>query len=123
MKIEKAITKEIKNQADKNAVRIEINDIKEEDNAVFTTLYDADDKVLARNRVFTLAEFPCEPLNLGEKELFKDKDPNDKWDIKEIKLWLDSKQVEGDPPVYPKDAIKTDLLKIVTPVEKIEIAK
>ena len=102
-----------------------VNDIKEEDNAVFCTLYDSD-KMLAHNRVFTLDNFPAD-LATDEKELVKGKEPTDKWKTKTIKLWLHSKQIKdedgevskADQYYYPSDALKADLLEIVKPKETL----
>ena len=123
MKLNKEVTKEISNQADKTATTLDVNDIKEDDNAIFVTLLDADSKTIATNRVYTFENFPCTALTYGEKELVKGNQPDDKWLVSEIKLWLDSKQtkdedgvvLKDDPYVYPSDALKADLLLIANP--------
>ncbi len=91
MKITKARAKAITNQADQEVTHIEITDINEGDQAIFTNLY-VDDNLLTTGRIYSFDTFPCESLNHGEKELIKGNEPDDKWNIKEIKLWFDSKQ-------------------------------
>lgn len=108
MNITKEITEVITNQADQTAVSVIIYDFNESDNAIFCKLLDIDGNMIANRRIFTFESFPCQVLNLGEKELIKGMNPTEEWYIEEIKLWLDSKEIE-----YQSNAIKADLLGLV----------
>jgi len=59
MKIIKTRTKSIINQADQAVTHIEITDINEEDQTIFTNLY-VDGKLLTSGRVYGFDNFPCE---------------------------------------------------------------
>jgi hypothetical protein len=108
MNLIKEITKEIINQADQNASSVMIYDFNEDDNTIFCNLLDADGNTIANRRVFSFYNFPCHAFNTGEKEFIKGKTPSNEWYVEEIKLWLDSKEIE-----YESNALKSELIELV----------
>jgi hypothetical protein len=67
--ITKKITKAIVNEADKNAVEIDIYDINDEDGVVTCRLLDTDGKVVATKRVYEINNLPCDPITDDEREV------------------------------------------------------
>jgi len=120
MNLKKEVTKTIVNEFDKGITHIEITAISEEDQAIFCNLYNGE-TMMTQGRVYPFDKFPCEVLNHGEKELIKGKEPTDKWNVPEIKMWLDSKQKKDDdgkvikpgPYIYLPDDTKDKLLEKV----------
>ena len=67
--INKAVTKEVTNQADKATVRVEIYKIDKGDNAATCRLYDKDDNLIAGKRVYFLDKIPCDKITAAEEEI------------------------------------------------------
>ena len=93
-------------------------------------IYDADGKCIARDRRFFFADAITDQLNDGEKGLVRGDEPEEKWEVTEIKTWLDSKQVKDesgvalvdDPYKYDdKDDQAALLEKIID--TKVEVVK
>jgi hypothetical protein len=67
--IKKKITKAIVNQADKNAVEIDIYDINDVDGVVTCRLLDADGKVITNKRVYEIDKIPCAAIAKEDREI------------------------------------------------------
>ena len=94
MKIEKQVTEEISNISDKAAIKIVINDFNEDDNAVFTSLFDSENKLIVNNRVYTFNNLPCDSLTICENKIIKNENPDGEWSVEGIKLWLNLNDIE-----------------------------
>ncbi len=122
--LDKTVTSDIINQADRAAVRIEITKISIEDKAIWANLYDINDNLITTYRVYSYEgnykDIPVVLLD-SEKEYLDDKKPSETWEVSTIKLWLDGKQqkdelgkvLSKDPYKYDIGATKTELLNIV----------
>ena len=120
------------NQADQNATYLIATGIIPQDNTIIGDLYDTDDNLVAKKRVYSYSgshkNIPFADLVEGEKGYLSGQDPDTKWDIETIKLWLDDKQTkdeEGnvlvdDSYYYKENDSKEDLLKKVKRDNKVE---
>lgn len=76
-------------------------------------LFDVKDNCIARDRRFFFENAITDQLTDGEKGMAKNEIPDDKWSVPEIKLYLDSKEIE-----YTEKMNKPELLALLEP--KIE---
>ena len=114
------------NQADQKASYFLATGVIPQDNTIIGDLYDTDDNVIARKRVYAFAgshkNIPFNDLVVGDEGYLSGKKPDTKWDIKTIKLWLDDRQTKDDegsvsidnPYAYAKDDSKEELLSKIT---------
>lgn len=120
------ITKIPVNQADKNAAYIIVKKIITEDGTIKGGLYDKDDNLIAKNRVYSYSggykNIPFTDLVNGDIAYMDGADPDETWKADTIKLWLDDRQIideekgmvsESGQFYYNPDATKEDLLAIV----------
>jgi len=64
--VEKDITGKIINESDKSAVRAVVTNIDTEDNTITVDLFDADEKPVARKRVYEVSTAPFSELTEAE---------------------------------------------------------
>ena len=117
------------NQHDQNATYMIATGIIPDDGTIIGDLYDANDNLVARKRVYSYEgghkNIPFASLDAGKKGYLGGEKPDSKWEIKTIKLWMGDRQVkdeEGkiskdDPYKYDEKMSKAQLLEKVTPVK------
>lgn len=118
--LDKTITGEIANQSDMAAVRIEIYDINTGDETIWARLYDRDDKLVTNKRVYSYVgdHMPVILLD-SEIELIDGKEPAEWWDLKTMKLYMESKQgrdedgnvLQDDPFIVKSGASTAEILE------------
>ena len=101
------------NQADAAAAYMIVTGIIPDDGTLVGNLYDADDNLIARKRVYAFSggykNIPFSDLSIGQQGYLSGKKPVDKWDIATIKLWMKDRQAKDeDGLVKDKDPYKYD---------------
>ena len=117
------------NQHDQNATYMIATGIIPDDGTIIGDLYDADDNLVARKRVYSYEgghkNIPFASLDAGKKGYLGGEKPDSKWLVDTIKLWLTDRQVKDDggkalkddPYGYEEKDTKAQLLEKVTPVK------
>lgn len=107
------------NQADSSAAYMIITGIIPGDGAIVGDLYDPDDNLVAKKRVYRYTgarkNSPFANLNEGQEGYLSGKPPGDKWAEKEIKLWLKDRQKKDgkdDPYYFKSDTQKNELIEL-----------
>jgi len=116
------------NQADKDAAYLISSGIIPQDGTIKGDLYDADDNLITRGRVYSYDGIkPFTDLNEGQKGYLSGKEPETKWNTPEIKLWLSDRQkkdVEGqvvkDDPYSFKELDTKEVLLSRIEVKEVE---
>ena len=103
------------NQADAEAVYFVATGIIPNDGTIIGNLYDANDNIVARKRVYSYSgpnkNIPFDNLNKGQEGYLSGQRPDTTWRGEEIKLWMADRQQKFDE----KDT-KEDLLSKVEEV-------
>ena len=117
------------NQSDQNATYMIATGIIPDDGTIIGDLYDANDNLVARKRVYSYEgghkNIPFASLDAGKKGYLGGEKPTSKWETKTIKLWMGDRQVKDengkisadDPYKYAEKDTKEQLLEKVTPAE------
>jgi len=110
------------NQSDATATYMIATAIIPDDGTIIGDLYDADDNLIARKRVYAFSggykNIPFGDLNAGQQGYLSGQEPADKWEVATIKLWMDDRQTKDadglvnvdDPYKYAEKDTKEDLL-------------
>lgn len=119
--VKKDVLSPIINQADKEAVRIEIYRINIGDKTVWCRLYDVGGTLIEDKRVYAFdGGYKNIPVVLlaDEIEYLDGQDPSEQWNVETIKLWMNDRQIQDedgkvsqeDLYYYKDDVTKDDLL-------------
>ena len=119
------------NQADAQASYMLATGVIPDDGTIKGDLYDADDNLIARGRVYVYSggykNIPFADLDTGELGYLSGQEPKDTWEVATIKLWLDDRQTKDeaglvsadDPYKYDEKATKEELLEKVSPTAQV----
>ena len=121
------------NPADSKATYMIVTAIIPGDNTIKGDLYDANDNLVARGRVYAFSgeykNIPFAGLDTGKQAYLAGQEPKETWEVPEIKLWMEDRQVKDEAGLvkvddafkYDEKANKEDLLgKISTTLKSLE---
>ena len=115
------------NQSDATATYMIATGIIPDDGTIIGNLYDVNNNLVARKRVYAFSggykNIPFGDLSVGQQGYLSGQEPGDKWDVAEIKLWMDDRQTKDkdglvsadDPYKYDKKDTKEQLLGKLKP--------
>ena len=100
-------TKKPINPADRKASYIIVDKIIVADCTIRGDLYDDDDNLIAKRRVYAYEggykNMPFDDLHTGVISYLDGDEPADTWLVGTIRLWLDDRQVEGEDGIVSND--------------------
>lgn len=114
------------NQADSKATYMIATGIIPNDGTIVGDLYDKDDNLIAKRRVYAYSggykNIPFADLKEGQTGYLSGEVPEAKWDVAEIKLWMSDRQTKDeqgsvsldDPYAYDEKDTKEQLLEKIT---------